>query len=141
MSDRNRELTMRFYELVNSGDVDGFMELVAEDFHDHEEFPGLPSDREGVRQFFILMRSAFPDLRMEPRHVVAEGDLVAVHLTMTGTHQGDFMGLQPTGRRMEIPAMDLVRIRDDRAVEHWGVTDNLAMMQQLGAMPEEAATG
>lgn len=141
MSDRNRELTLRFYELVNSGDVDGFMNLVAEDFVDHEEFPGLPSDREGVRQFFALMRSAFPDLRMEPHEVVAEGDLVAVRVTMTGTHEGEFMGIPPSRRRIEVPAVDFVRIRDGRAVEHWGVTDNLAMMQQLGAVPEGAPTG
>ena len=141
MSDANRELARRFYELVNAGEVDAFMELVADDFVDHEEFPGLPETKEGVRQFFELMRVAFPDFRIEPQHIVAEGDLVAVYMTMTGTHQGDFMGIRPSGRRMEVPGMDLVRIRDGKAVEHWGVTDNLAMMQQLGAVPEEAPTG
>ena len=59
-------------------------------------------------------------------------------MTMTGTHEGEFMGIAATGRRMEVPGMDLVRIRDGKAVEHWGVTDNLAMMQQLGAMADEA---
>ncbi len=138
MSDANRELAHRFYELVNAGDVDGFMELVADDFVDHEEFPGLPNTKDGVRQFFEMMRGAFPDLRMEAHDIVAEGDLVAVRMTMTGTHEGEIMGIAPTGRRIEVPGMDMVRIRDGKAVEHWGVTDNLAMMQQLGAMPEEA---
>ena len=141
MSDANRQLAQRFYEAVNSGDLDTAMELVADDFVDHEEFPGIPSNRDGVRQFFELFRSAFPDFRIEPHHIVAERDLVAVHMTMTGTHQGEFMGVAPTGRRMEVPGMDLVRIRDGKAAEHWGVTDNLAMMQQLGAMAEEAPAG
>jgi predicted ester cyclase len=70
-----------------------------------------------------------------------EGDLAAVRLTMSGTHEGEFMGLAPTGRRMEIGAMDLIRVRDGQAVEHWGVTDTMTMMQQLGAIPEEAPSG
>jgi steroid delta-isomerase-like uncharacterized protein len=137
----NSDLARQFYERVNAGDVDGFMEYVADDFVDHEEFPGLPSDRDGVRQFFEMMRAAFPDLRMDVHHVVSEDDLVAVHMTMTGTHDGEFMGIPPSGRKMAVPGMDLVRIRDGKAVEHWGVTDNLAMMQQLGAIPAEAPTG
>lgn len=137
----NRDLAQQFYERVNAGDVDTALELVADDFVDHEEFPGLSSDREGVRQFFEMMRAAFPDFRMDVHHLVAEDDLVAVRMTMTGTHQGEFMGIPATGRRIEVPGMDLVRIRNGKAVEHWGVTDNLAMMQQLGAVPAEAPTG
>ncbi len=139
MSDVNRQLTQRFYEAVNSGDLDTAMELVADDFVDHEEFAGMPSNRDGVRQFFELFRSAFPDLRMNAHQIVCEDDLVAVRGSMTGTHQGEFMGMQATGRRMEIQAMDLVRVRDGQAVEHWGLTDAMTMMQQLGAVPAQPA--
>ena len=141
MSEGNRELTRRFYELVNAGEVDALMELMADDFVDHEEFPGLPSDKHGVRQFFTMMREAFSDFRIEPHDVVVEGDRVAVRMSMTGTHDGDFMGIPASGRKIDVPGFDLVRIRDGKAVEHWGVTDNLAMMQQLGAIPAEAPTG
>ena len=137
----NRDRVLHFYALVNEGDLDGFMEMIADDFVDHEPFPGIGEDRDGVRDFFALMRGAFPDLRMEPHETVAEGDLVAVRMTMSGTHEGEFMGLAPTGRRFEMAAMDLIRLRDGRATEHWGVTDTMAMMQQLGAIPEEAPAG
>ncbi|HEX2084993.1 MAG TPA: ester cyclase [Solirubrobacteraceae bacterium] len=141
MTDDNRELARRFYALVNAGDADGYMALVADDFVDHEEFPGIPGTKDGVRQFFELFRGAFPDLRMETHETVSEDDLVAVRITMTGTHEGEFLGIQPTGRRIEVAAMDLVRIRDGLAVEHWGVTDTATMLQQLGAIPEGAPAG
>jgi steroid delta-isomerase-like uncharacterized protein len=138
MSEDSKALMRRFNEEVNAGNLDVIDELLSEDFVEHEEFPGIEPTREGVKQFFAMLRSAFPDLRMEDHEMVAEGDLVFARSTMSGTHQGEFMSLPPTGKRMEVQVMDLVRLRDGKAVEHWGVTDAMTMMQQLGAMPEEA---
>jgi steroid delta-isomerase-like uncharacterized protein len=138
MSDEAKRLLARFYDEVNAGNLEVIEELIAEDFVEHEEFPGISPDREGVRQFFTMFRAAFPDMRMEAREVIAEDDLLCCRSTMSGTHQGEFMGMPPTGKRFEVTGFDLVRIRDGQVTEHWGVMDAMKMMQQLGAIPEQA---
>ena len=130
----------RVYELISTGDIDGFGEHLADDFVEHEELPGLEPSKEGVKQLFRMYRAAFPDLRMEAEDVLASGDKVVARARATGTHQGDFMGMPPTGRRVDVQLIDIIRFGDDgRAVEHWGVLDALSMMQQLGAIPAPAA--
>src|SRR3712207_732074 len=113
--------------------MDGAMSLVADDFRDHEEFPGISSDRDGVRQFFEMMRSAFPDFRIDVEDMLVEGDKVAVRMQMSWTHQGEFLGMPGSGQRFSTTGIDIIRVVDGKAVEHWGATDTLAMMQQLGA--------
>lgn len=130
-----------FYDLVNSGDIDGFVALMTEDFVDHQGFSGLPHTREGVRQGFTALRSAFPDLRFEVEDVIEAGDKAVARCRMTGTHQAEFMGIAPTGKRFDADVIDIVRFdADGKAVEHWGLTDSMAMMQQLGAVPEGVAS-
>lgn len=127
----------RMYDLLSAGDIDGFGALIADDFVDYEELPGLAPTKEGVLTFFRMYVAAFPDLRMVPEDVIASGDKVVARVRATGTHKGAFMGLTPTGRRIEVQLIDIMRFGPDgRAREHWGVFDQLAMMQQLGAIPE-----
>jgi len=127
----------RFYDLVNAGDIDGFGELLADDFVEHEEAPGLAPTKEGVLAFFRATRAAFPDMRMDAQDVFASGDKVAARVQLTGTHQGPFMGMPATGKPVDIQLIDIMRLGDDGLChEHWGVMDALAMMQQLGAVPE-----
>ena len=133
----NLDATMRrIYDLINTGDLNGFSTLLADDFVDHEELPGLAPTKEGVTAFFRTFVAAFPDLRMVVQDVVASGDKAVARVRATGTHQGPFMGLPPTGRRIDVPLIDIMRFdAHGRACEHWGVLDQLAMMQQLGAIP------
>ena len=138
MPEDSKTLMRRLYEEISAGNLDVIDELLADDMVEHEETPGLEPNKEGVKQFFAMFRAAFPDLRLEPHELISEGDLLCARATMTGTHQGDFMGIAPTGKRVEMQLIDIVRFRDGQAVEHWGVTDAMAMMQQLGAIPEEA---
>jgi steroid delta-isomerase-like uncharacterized protein len=127
----------RMYEALSAGDVDGFGDTIAEDFVDHEELPGLAPTKEGVLAFFRMYMAAFPDLRMDPEDVIAGGDKVVARVRATGTHQGEFLGMPPTGRRVDVQLVDIIRFGDDGlAHEHWGVLDQLSMMQQLGAIPE-----
>lgn len=127
----------RLYELLSAGDIDGFGDLVAEDFVEHEETPGLEPTKEGVKQFFRMYRAAFPDLRMEAQDILVSGDKVVARVRGTGTHQGEFMGMPATGKSVDVQLIDIIRFGDDGlAREHWGVFDALAMMQQLGAIPE-----
>jgi steroid delta-isomerase-like uncharacterized protein len=129
----------RMYELISAGDIDGFGELVADDFVEHEETPGLEPSKEGVKQLFHLYRAAFPDLHMEPLDVLACGDKVVARVQATGTHRGELMGMPATGRSVTVQLIDIIRFGDDGlAREHWGVLDALSMMQQLGAIPAPA---
>jgi steroid delta-isomerase-like uncharacterized protein len=136
MPEDAKSLVRQFYDAVGAGNFSVIDELVADDFVDREVFPGLEANREGVKQFFAMVRSAFPDLRMEVREMLADDDLVAVRVIATGTHEGEFMGMSSSGRRIEVQVFDIFRIRDGQVTEHWGLMDAMTMMQQLGGMPE-----
>jgi steroid delta-isomerase-like uncharacterized protein len=136
MPDDAKSLFRRFYDELGAGNLAVIDELVADDFVEHEEFPGLEPNKEGVKRFFVMLRSAFPDLRMEVREILADGDLVSARVVATGTHRGDFMGMSSSGRHIEVQVFDMVRIRDGQVTEHWGLMDAISMMQQIGATPE-----
>jgi predicted ester cyclase len=84
-----------------------------------------------VKQFFTTFRDAFPDVSVEIDELVAEGDRVAVATTFTGTHEGELMGVSPTGRRVSVTGIDMVRVAGGRIVEHRGLTDIVGLMRQL----------
>jgi steroid delta-isomerase-like uncharacterized protein len=129
----------QFYaEVVNEGNFALIDDLVAEAFVEHEAFPGLKAGREGLRQFFMMMRTAFPDLKFETEFFVADGDKVVAYIVMSGTHKGEFMGIPASGKKFETRTIDIVRIVDGKAVEHWGVTDTMTMMEQLRAHHDES---
>ena len=94
-----------------------------------------------MRGVATMLRTAFPDLRFTIEELVAEGDIVAGRLTMSGTHEGPLMGMQPTGRWVRQDHMRFVRFRDGKAVEHWGVRDDVGTIQQMGVMPEPGQEG
>src|SRR5581483_5178197 len=136
----NKDTMARFYEEISAGNIGIVDELISEDLIEHDEFPGIPQSRDGVKQFFEMAKGAFPDLNFRILNLVEDGDFTVGHGLMEGTHEGDFMGVPPTGRRVSVPIADVVRFGSDgRAVEHWGVTDAGMMMQQLGVEPEPAA--
>ncbi len=127
----------RLYDLLNAGDIDGFGEQLADDFVEHEETPGLAPTKEGVLDFFRMYRAAFPDLRFNVEDALPSGDKVVMRGTATGTNEGEFMGMPPTGKSVDVQLIDIIRFADDGlAHEHWGVFDALTMMQQLGLVPD-----
>jgi steroid delta-isomerase-like uncharacterized protein len=129
----------RLYELLNAGDIEGFGALLADGFVEHEETPGLAPTREGVMEFFHMYRAAFPNLRFDLEDVLASGNKVVARARATGTHQGELMGIPPTGKDVDVQLIDIMRFNEDGLVaEHWGVVDMLAMMQQLGVVPDGA---
>ena len=136
--EKNLALVQRLYEeFINQGNFDVFEELVAIDVVEHEEFPGLEPNREGVKQFFRMFRSAFPDLHFQVEEMFAAGDKVVARLVIHGTHEGEFMGMAPTGKKITVKAIDIFRVANGKIAEHWGLTDSMTMMQQLGAIPAE----
>ncbi len=126
----------RLYDLINAGDIDGFGRQLADDFVEHNENPGVPPTKAGTLQYFQLLVRAFPDFRMDVQDVIASGDKAVARLQVVGTHQGEFMGIPATGKSAAVNLIDITRFGDDGlAREHWGVVDQLALMQQLGVIP------
>jgi|SRR5919108_6013928 predicted ester cyclase len=94
----------------------------------------LIQHREGrIQQSLRAQFKAFPDIHTKIEHIVAENDLVAVYLNFTGTHKGEFQGIPPTNKKINIRSADLYRIENEKIVEHWDVVDQLNLLQQTGA--------
>src|SRR5262245_27463375 len=108
MSEENKELVRRFFDAVASVDESRLDDIVAIDSVDHTPFPNQAPGREGVKQIFRTIRSAFPDFQQEVIELIAEGDRVAVRSILRGTHQGDFMGVPATGRPVEVESIDIL---------------------------------
>jgi steroid delta-isomerase-like uncharacterized protein len=124
-------------EVFNQGNLDFLDEILSEDFVEHEELPpGIPPGREAPRALFGMLLDAFPDFHATIQHLLAEDDKVVLHMTWTGTHEGDFMGIPPTGKRMSINVIDIIGMANGQGVEHWGVMDQMSMMVQLGLIPD-----
>ena len=127
------------YGRINAHDLDGFCEYLAEDLVEHETAPGLEPTKEGVRQFFGMYMAGFPDLRFTVEELLPCGDKIVARFRGSGTQTGEFMGIPPTGRSVDVEGIDIIRFEDDGlAHEHWGLFDALGMMQQLGLIPEGA---
>ena len=134
------ELIQRFYdELLSEGNLDAIDELVTDDVVDQEQgLPGQPEGKEGVVFFVNAMRGAFSDIRATVGQSLESGDLACAQSTITGRHTGDWMGVPASDKSFEIQSIDIIRIEDGKCAEHWGVTDNIALMMQIGAIPEPA---
>jgi steroid delta-isomerase-like uncharacterized protein len=103
---------------------------------DHDPaVPGLPPGPAGLKPIIAGFRAAFPDLQVTVEDQIAEGDKVVTRYTMRGTHQGAFMGLPPTGKHVTVSGIQIERVVQGQIVEHWRKSDDLGMMQQLGAVP------
>ena len=118
-------------EIYNKGNLAAVDELVAEDFRHHAPFP-TPQGREGFKQFIAGFNQAFPDSTSTTEDVVVEGEKVAVRYTMRGTHQGEFVGIPATGKRIEVEGISIYRVVDGKIADEWSQPDMVGMMQQLG---------
>jgi steroid delta-isomerase-like uncharacterized protein len=105
MADDPKALARRFYdEIINGGNLAVIDELVDDDLIEHQEMPGMPPGKEGVRAWVTSFRNAFPDFKAEILGIVAEGDEVWVHAVMTGTHEGELFGIPATGKQVTVQA-------------------------------------
>jgi steroid delta-isomerase-like uncharacterized protein len=122
-------------EVQSKGNFDVFEEVFADDFVDHTPQPNMIPDKAGVRGLYRALRAAFPDFRAEIHWQAADGDLVTTFKTYHGTHEGAFLGVAPTGRKIHFETVAVMRVRNGRITEHWGVANLFSLMQQLGALP------
>lgn len=141
-TEQEQVLTRIVLEGFGAGDLDVLDELVAEQFVEHQY--GLPSDREGLKRAIAGLRRAFPDLTYTILGTTVDAEKVWGHFRAQGTNLGPFQGREPTGLPMEIDVIDIARVQDGRLVEHWGVPDRFALLDQLGFLrepdPRAAAT-
>ncbi|WP_051476651.1 ester cyclase [Arthrobacter sp. Br18] len=126
----------RIIDGVSADDAGVLEGLVAADLIDHNPVPGQPSGREGFISWMHGMHAAFPDMTGAIEDTVVEGGRIAGRVLWTGTHQGEFLGLPGTGRRISITAMHLVRFEGGMAAEWWGAADLLGAAMSLDARLE-----
>ena len=136
LSDDAKAVVRRNTEEVQSrGNFDLFEELFADDFVDHTPQPNTTPDKDGVRKLYHALRGAFPDFHADIHWQAADGSLVTTYKTYHGTHEGPFLGVAPTGRLIHFETVDVMRVREGKITEHWGVANLFSLMQQLGALP------
>lgn len=137
-SKENERLARRFpEEAATGGDVDVLDEILADDFVDHSLFGREVVGVEASKAQLRAILTAFPDFEATVEDVVAEGDRVAMRVTLSGTHEGEFMGLEPTGNSFEVGNAVFNRVADGRIVERWTLPDTFGMLQQLGVLPAD----
>ena len=100
-------------EVQGGGNFQVFEELFADDFIDHTPQPGRMPDKAGARELYRLLRAAFPDFCADIHWQLADGDRVTTYKTYHGTHEGEFFGIAPTGRKIQFEAVDVMRVRDE----------------------------
>jgi len=140
-TEENKRIARRIVEaVVEQGDLDAIEEIYAEDIVEHTPM-GEVTGHEGIRRSFEVNSEAFSDYTVTVEDVVAEGDTVAVRLTERGTHDGELMGIEPTGEAFEHWTMAFMHFEDGRVVDWWVLPDNLGFMRQLGLveLPSEFA--
>ena len=133
-AEENKAIARRGYEAINQKNLDSLDEVVTSDITDHDPAPGQDPGLEGVREYFSSLHTAFPDFQLNVEDMIAEADKVVARVSASGTHQGEFMGIDPTGNRVTITGIDILRIAEGKIVERWGNFDDLGMMQQLGVV-------
>lgn len=131
-TEENKKVVMRFNkEFLEGGNTEVLKEIVADDFVNHTAVAGIPKDVTGLIRFVGMLHQGFPDLTVEIHDQIAENDLVASRKTIHGTHLGEIMGHQPTGKKVTMNVLDMVRIREGKYVDHWGRNDVMQVIEKL----------
>jgi steroid delta-isomerase-like uncharacterized protein len=135
----NRATLKRFIDAMNTGDPEVVSEtideLVEPDAQIRTPLPIEATGQELLKEVFGRLHRAFPDLRVTVEDAIAEGDKVVSRNSVTGTHQGEYMGIPPTGKSVTYNEIFIARFVDGRIAETWGVVDVLSQMRQLGMIP------
>ncbi len=138
-TEESKAVVRRVIESFGTGNLDPIDEMIAPDYVGYD--PALPEPTrgpEGLKQEVLGYRAAFPDLTVTVEQQTAEGEWVTTRWTASGTHQGDLMGLAPTGKQATITGISLDRVVGGKIVEERTVWDLFGLMQQLGAVPAPA---
>lgn len=136
--DGHKRIARRFpEEVATEGRLHVLDDILADDVVDHNPLGGDERGKTAVKERMRSLREAFPDFAATVEDVVAEGDLVAMRVTLRGTHEGPFVGIEPTGNTFEVQNMVLTRFEDGKIAERWVQPDVLGMFRQLGVLPDD----
>ena len=136
----NRRLLEEAYEAINRRDIDAHVKFLDENYvWENDAFPTPYKGREGSRQAFNMYFAAFPDLKLEIEQVIASGDHAVARWRATGTHKGEYKGIAPTNRQFNVRGCNVHEIRNGRIIKTVGYSNELVLMQQLGAPMAKAA--
>ena len=123
MSEDNKAMVHRMVKAINADNMDVIDELF------------VPKLARPTKRSFTAFRAAFPDWRMEIAELVAEGTTIVGRFRCSGTNKGEFKGVPPTGKRMEVDEVYFLRVEDGKFVDFWALEDDMARMRQLGLIP------
>ena len=134
----NKATLRRFDEVINTGDAELISKTIEEVFEPdvliRTPLPIQATGAQAIKEVFATLRRAYPDLHITVEDLIEEGDRVVSRNTVTGTHQGEYMGLPPTGKSVTYNEIFICRFVNGRIAETWGVVDVLSQMKQLGVI-------
>ncbi len=131
--EENKAIVKRFnLEFIQNGSMDAFNEIIDPAFINHTAPPGTPTGPEGVLYFFNqMLKPAFSGFRVDIHEQFADGDAVTTRKSFHGTHTGEFFGASPTNRPVRMDVIDIIKLRDGKFTDHWGILDMAAVMAQI----------
>lgn len=131
--EQNKETVIRFNkEFIEQGNMQSFKELVADDVVNNAAPAGTPRGPESMRYFIVeVLRKGFPDIKVEIFDQVAEGDKVTTRKALHATHTGEFMGIAASHKKVTFQVIDIIRLRDGKYVEHWGISNIPEVMKMI----------
>jgi predicted ester cyclase len=132
-TDDNKQLVREYFRAFLAADEAWWRDHIAPTFRRHD--PGLPFEvvgPAGIKRLAETLLPAIPDMELPIEDLVAEGEKVLARLSVRGTHKGELMGISATGRKVNIPVLDLFQVRDGKLIEHWAQLDNLGLLRQIG---------
>jgi predicted ester cyclase len=132
LTEQNKALVLQFYKAFDDRKMEQALELLAPNFVAHLAGIAEPLDGAGFKQFGMSFYLAFGQGQHIFDEVIVSGDRVVTYGRFTATHLGEFQGLPPTGKQINLSIMHIDRVEDGKIVEHWGQGDALGLMQQLG---------
>ncbi len=135
MEESRKIISYFIEEVINNKNLDAANEIVSEDFIEQIPFPGQTPGREGLKFALNSMFTGFPDMKWTVQEQIAEGENVVTRFTWTGTHQGEFMGIPPTNKQVEVWGIVIDVVRNNIFCESRIIMDNIGLLGQLGVLP------
>jgi steroid delta-isomerase-like uncharacterized protein len=137
----NKTVVKNVYEqVINKGDFAKAEQWIEKNYVDHDPDTPPPGGLEGFKKFFTMFRQAFPDLKMTVEDIFGEGDKVVARVSVTGTQKAEFMGIPSSGKKFKTSLVDILRLKNGKVIDHWGVFDMMSMMSQISPPKAEDKT-
>ncbi len=133
--ENNKQLVRDYIEkVVNTGDIDDIEKYISPDYYEGNKPNGRIVGIEGAKEHILGVRRTYPDLHLTIEQQIAEGDWVVTRVTARGTHEGIWLGIKPTGKKVEMTGVNIEKVIDGRIVEHGGAANMLEALLEIGAI-------